>query len=264
MWFDNGKPQGSGVLTFANGSRFKGNFDNGKPHGDGTCLSSKEQALCSYVKGKRIAYAVIPNYLNEEANKVATTATSTPATNNQVAQVAEPPQTTQVISASTESNNKAAFVEALTQEKEKLKPVYSAADLNTRRSDILFNHNFESLELSNALRTGWWKELGSLFSDQLELHARSGDLEIKVKVRRFDGPGTYRIKPSEIKAWFKDKPLTGLKDFANTITIKKIEAGWLEGNLNLSFQQKDTYGDYYKVENGVFRLNDEPIFSPRQ
>lgn len=239
--FIDGKPNGTGSLTYSNGKQFKGNFTNGKPNGDGTCYSPQEQALCSYENGVQVAYAVIPDYVNEPPEQ------AKPATPIQPAQPPKP---------------KKQFVQALAQEKKRLKPIYSANDLHKDRSDILFTHNFESLNLNNTLRTGWWKKQSSLFSEHLKLHARSGELEIELKVKRFKGPGIYRIKPADVKAWFGGKPLQGLRDFAHTVTIKAIEDSWIEGNLNLSFNQKDSYGDYYKVENGVFRLNQEPVFSP--
>ncbi len=263
--FEQGHPQGTGSITYANGFRFKGNFTNGKPDGDGTCYKPDEQALCSFVNGEQIAYAVIPQYIAEEAPPAVNTAAAAPLTaavttadaktdneSNQPAHEAE----------TLKATAKKAFVAALTDEKEKLKPSYSAGDLNPQRSDILFSHNFESLDLNRVLRTGWWETNNSLFSNQLLVHTRSGDLEIELKIKRFKGPGTYRIKPGQVQAWFKGKLLQGLRDFANTVTIRNVNDAWIEGNLNLSFQQKDTYGDYYKVENGVFRLNNEPLFNP--
>lgn len=261
--FVNGKPNGSGVFTYADGSRYKGTFADGKPHGDGTCYRANEQALCSYDKGHEFAYAVIPQYLNEptklpvKAAPVAAAPLAAAANTAAPAAAATPNKT-----AAKAPEKKQVFVTALSKEKEELKPTYAAQDLKENRSDILFHHNFEDLDLSNALRTGYWSKQASLFSDQLVVHARSGDLKLNLKVKRFKGPGTYRIKPGEIEAWFQGKLLKGLKDFANTLTIKRVEDGWIEGNINLSFQQKDNYGDYYKVENGVFRLNNNPIFKP--
>ena len=259
--FEQGQPEGTGSITYANGFRYKGNFTNGKPDGDGTCYKQNEQALCSYISGEQIAYAVIPQYVTEDAPAAVNTAPAAPLTTTVIA--ANQTDSSGAPEAETlKATAKKAFVAALTEEKIRLKPSYTAGDLNPQRSDILFAHNFESLDLNQVLRTGWWETQNSLFSDQLLVHTRSGDLEIEVKIKRFKGPGTYRIKPGQIQAWFKGKLLQGLKDFANTVTIKNVNDAWLEGNLNLSFQQKDTYGEYYKVENGVFRLNNEPLFAP--
>ena len=255
--FENGHPQGTGTLTYSDGFRFKGPFSDGQPDGDGTCYKGDEQALCSYIEGEQIAYAVIPDYSSDDVM---------PAVDGPVQSTAQPVMlaANDSITATDQEQTSAkqAFVAALTDEKEKLKPAWQPGDLNPERSDILFHHNFESLELSSTLRTGWWKTRNSLFADELLLYTRSGDLELELRIKRFDGPGTYRIKPEQVQAWFRGKPLHGLKEFANTITIRNLEDSWLEGNINLSFRQKDTYGDHYKVENGVFRLNNEPIYQP--
>ncbi|MDX1693268.1 MAG: hypothetical protein R3208_05850 [Ketobacteraceae bacterium] len=261
--FEKGQPEGTGAITYASGFRFKGNFSGGKPHGDGTCYKQNEQALCSYINGEQIAYAVIPDYgkkaLPAVDGPVRDAATTTAAAISAKAVLATPvPATTD----NRQPGAKKAFVAALTEEKRKLKPSYQREDLNPERSDILFHHNFETLELGKALRTGWWETQSSLFSKHLLLHARSGDLELELTIKRFAGPGTYRIKPEQIEARFKGRPLKGLKNFANTITIRKLEDQWLEGNINLSFQEKDTYGDHYKVEHGVFRLANERPYSP--
>ena len=251
--FEDGQAHGTGSISYSDGFQFTGNFNDGKPDGDGTCSKPGEQALCSYVKGDQIAYAVIPNYLADNTIDIPATSTTTTIQQDGAAASA---------SLDPKPASKQAFVAVLTEEKQKLKPHYTASDLNSERSDILFAHNFEALNLEQALRTGWWKTKNSLFNDNLLLNTRSGELEIQLKIKQFKGPGVYRIKPEEISARFKGKVLEGLRDFAQTITIKSIDDAWIEGNINLSFQQKDTYGDYYKVENGVFRLNNDPPFQP--
>lgn len=256
--FVDGNAHGSGAITYADGTRYKGNFTNGKPHGDGTCFKPNEQALCSYEYGHQVAYAVIPNYMQEESTlDVEATAVLAPKPAPEIVAVAAPKEEPVTVAAATNT-----FIGVLEAEKEQLKPNYSADDLNIERSDILFNHNFEQLELARSLRTGTWKKRSSLFNDHLIISTRSGDLELQLKIKVFDGPGTYRIKASDIKAWFNGEALNGLKEFAHTVTIKDIDDQWVAGNINLSFQQKDQYGDFYKVENGVFRLNKKPIYSP--
>ncbi|MCG8312705.1 MAG: hypothetical protein MI976_05765 [Pseudomonadales bacterium] len=258
--FEDGVAQGTGTLTYANGERYKGSFAKGKPHGDGTCYKTKQQALCSFDNGRQVAYAVIPNYLAEEPPK----SIATPFKPQPKPEPFTPPSVTTpavtvasaTVTTAIDNTQKAPdFVETLNLEKEKLKPHYTAEDLDQKRSDILFNHNFEKLNLAQALRTGWWRRHASLFSDHLKIHTRIGDLEVELKVKLFDGPGTYHIKSGGISASYKGRLLQGSKDFANVITIKKITNNWIEGNLNLSFQQKDNYGDFYKIENGVFRFS---------
>ncbi|MCG8672607.1 MAG: hypothetical protein MI867_24610, partial [Pseudomonadales bacterium] len=263
--FEDGVASGSGAITYNNGLRYKGTFKKGKPHGDGTCFKPKEQALCSYENGIQVAYAVIPSYLNEEQTDLVVNSEPPKAP---VAEAIAAAETTSVAPAKIiatqdeDSSDKSSFVAALETEKKQLEPNYSSDDLAQERSDILFNHNFETLKLSQALRTGTWKKQTSLFNDYLVLETRSGDLKLNLKIKLFDGPGTYHVKSSDIKAWFNGKPLEGLKEFANIVTIKEINDQWVAGNVNLSFSQKDNYGDYYKVENGVFRLNNAPIYSP--
>ena len=252
--FEQGQPQGTGSMSYANGFRFKGNFAEGLPDGDGTCSRPDEQALCSFIKGEQIAYAVIPDYLGDSS----ITVEAVPLDPTDSA----PNIREDKLETDPEPTSKQAFVAALSEEKQKLKTHYNTSDLAAERSDILFSHNFETLNLEQALRSGWWETQNSLFNDNLVVHTRSGDLQIQLKIKQFNGPGVYRIKPDEISAWFKGKLLNGLRDFAQTVTIKSINEAWVEGNINLSFQQKDTYGDYYKIENGVFRLNNEPPFQP--
>lgn len=155
------------------------------------------------------------------------------------------------------STEKDAFITKLDAAKATLSGTYSAEQLHRKKSDVLFAHNFEQLNIDTELRTGWWRKDSSLFRDRLRLHARSGNLRVTINVHRFEGPGTYTLPADAISAEYQGKAMHGLSTGTHRLIVKNVDGKWLEGQLDISFDTNSQNGQPYAISNGIFRFNEQ-------
>lgn len=154
------------------------------------------------------------------------------------------------------ANTREEFAQTIEHEIKAMQPNYSLKDIADGRTDVLFNHDIDGLDIIKTHDKSWWKKQSALFSSSVSIESHHGPVKLHINIKDYEGPGTYRLSSNSVTLKINNQTYVCDETKTNTINITKEADALLEGTFELVLQEKGKrQGEAKHLENGVFRLS---------